>query len=201
MRIAAIPAAAMIFVGLTVTPAFAGQHGHPTTPQGGGPKASPHTQPTTHGQELATPTTTTTTTTRAHGNPNTTSTSTTPTTTTTTTSAHGNKHTTSTTTTTTTTNPIASTISSHPQQAARIERMIPKGMTLATASNGFKNKGQFIAALHVSQNLNIPFRDLRRAMTGPNSMSLGQAIHKLRPSVDATAAESRARTQTTTDVR
>ena len=79
--------------------------------------------------------------------------------------------------------------------------MLPQGMTLATASNGFRNQGQFIAALHVSQNLNIPFTDLKQAMTGPNPMSLGQWIHKLRPSVDATTAESRARTQATTDLR
>jgi hypothetical protein len=79
--------------------------------------------------------------------------------------------------------------------------MLPQGMTLATASNGFRNQGQFIAALHVSQNLNIPFTDVKRAMTGPNPMSLGQSIHKLRPSVDATTAERRALTQTTADGR
>jgi hypothetical protein len=181
MRIATIPAAAVL-VGLTFAPAFAGQHGHPITTPGGGPKRSPHTQQTTHGQSHATPTTTTTTTTtaRAHGKPRTTST---------------------TTTTTTATNPIASKISAHPQQAARIERLLPRGMTLATASNGFRNQGQFIAALHVSRNLNIPFRDLKRAMTGPNPMSLGQAIHKLRPSVDVNTAGRRVRTQTTTDLR
>lgn len=206
MRIATIPAAAMLVVGLTVVSAFAGQHGHPTTLHGSSAKSLPHTQPATQGQAHVTPTTTTTTT-RSHGNPHTTSVSTTPATTTT--SAHGNKHTvspsttptTTTQTTTTATNPIATKISSHPQQAARIERMLPQGMTLATASNGFRNQGQFIAALHVSQNLNIPFTDLKQAMTGPNPMSLGQSIHKLRPSVDATTAESRARTQATTDLR
>ena len=79
--------------------------------------------------------------------------------------------------------------------------MLPIGMTLATASGGFRNQGQFIAALHVSQNLNIRFRDLKRAMTGPHPMSLGQAIHKLRPSVDAATVQRRAQTQTTTDLR
>ena len=39
-------------------------------------------------------------------------------------------------------------------------------MTLDQASLGFKNQGQFIAALHVSQNLGIPFADLKTAMTG-----------------------------------
>jgi len=39
-------------------------------------------------------------------------------------------------------------------------------MSLNQASKGFKNQGQFIAALHVSQNLGIPFADLKTAMTG-----------------------------------
>lgn len=109
--------------------------------------------------------------------------------------------TTPTTTTTTRLNPIAAKISSHPQQLARIQRMLPEGMTLNQASQGFRNQGQFIAALHVSQNLHIPFRDLRRAMTGPNAMSLGQAIHTLRPSANSTVEANRANHQTTTDLR
>jgi hypothetical protein len=115
--------------------------------------------------------------------------------------AHETRRITSTATTTTTTNPIASRISRNPRQAARVEHMLPAGMTLATASRGFRNQGQFIAALHASQNHNIPFRDLRRAMTGPHAMSLGQAIHTLRPSVNGTTAERRAHTQATADLR
>jgi hypothetical protein len=79
--------------------------------------------------------------------------------------------------------------------------MLPEGMTLATASNGFRNQGQFIAALHVSQNQGIPFADLRDAMTGPNAVSLGQAIHTLRPSANADDAVRRANRQTQTDLR
>jgi len=92
---------------------------------------------------------------------------------------------------------------------------------------GFKNQGQFIAALHVSQNLGIPFADLKTAMTGIRPvttttttgghtttgsstggtttesaplLSLGQAIHKLRPGVDSTTAESTATRQATSDL-
>src|SRR5262245_31778024 len=32
----------------------------------------------------------------------------------------------------------------------RMENLLPKGMSLETAQSGFKNRGQFIAALHVS---------------------------------------------------
>jgi hypothetical protein len=95
--------------------------------------------------------------------------------------------------------------------------MLPKNVTLEQASAGFKNQGQFIAALHVSQNLGIPFADLKTAMTGTgtttlktgttptttgstSTMSLGQAIHKLRPSADSTTAESTATKQATADL-
>jgi hypothetical protein len=104
-------------------------------------------------------------------------------------------------TTTTTTNPIAAKISAHPQQAARIQPLLPQGMTLATASSGFRNQGQFIAALHVSRNLNIPFADLKSKMTGPHPMSLGRAIQALRPSANSTLAVRRAHKQATSDLR
>jgi hypothetical protein len=79
--------------------------------------------------------------------------------------------------------------------------MLPKGMTLNQAATGFRNQGQFIAALHVSRNHNIPFADLKKAMTGPHAMSLGQAIHKLRPSIDSDEAAEHATSQASTDVK
>jgi hypothetical protein len=53
---------------------------------------------------------------------------------------------------------------------------------MADALLGFENQGQFIAALHVSKNLVIPFADLQDRMTD-GEMSLGEAIHDLRPEV------------------
>src|SRR5438093_5677929 len=40
-----------------------------------------------------------------------------------------------------------------PELKARLTSMLPAGMDLKTAASGFKNKGQFIAALHVCKNL------------------------------------------------
>ena len=68
--------------------------------------------------------------------------------------------------------------------------MLPSGISLAAASNGFKNQGQFIAALHVSKNLNIPFRQLKMEMTGAHPASLGQAIQTLRREHSATEAST-----------
>jgi hypothetical protein len=109
-------------------------------------------------------------------------------------------------------NPIAQKLQGKPL-GARIEKMLPANMTLNTASAGFRNQGQFIAAVHVSRNLGIPFADLRAAMLGlprpgttptPNTtltpLSLGQAIQKLRPAANATTEASHAETQARADL-
>src|SRR5579871_5130967 len=58
--------------------------------------------------------------------------------------------------------------------AARLQNMLPAGEQLTTAATGFKNQGQFIAALHASQNLKISFDTLKTEMTGRDHDSLGQ---------------------------
>ena len=127
---------------------------------------------------------------------------------------------TSTSTTTTPLNPVAAKISAHPQLKAKITAMLPKSadgtpqMTLNQASLGFKNQGQFIAALHVSQNLNISFTDLRKQMittvtatqggqtttTATQTKSLGQAIQYVKKNADATAEAQKAQTQANQDL-
>jgi hypothetical protein len=57
--------------------------------------------------------------------------------------------------------------------------MLPSGMTLEQAADGFRNQGQFTAALQQSHNHDISFVDLKAAMTGDNPLSLGQAMRKL----------------------
>ena len=79
---------------------------------------------------------------------------------------------------------IAASIARNPQQKARLEAMLPAGMTLEQGAAGFRNQGQFIAALETSRNENIPFTALKAEMTGDNALSLGQAIQKLKPSDD-----------------
>ena len=79
--------------------------------------------------------------------------------------------------------PIATKIQSHPQLAAKVTAMLPQRMTMNQAARGFKNQGQFIAALHASQRTGIPFADLKREMVREHE-SLGQAIHELRPSAN-----------------
>ena len=69
----------------------------------------------------------------------------------------------------------------HPQLVTRLQPLLPAGVAADAAAAGFKNTGQFIAALHVSKNLGIPFDELKAQMTGPEAKSLGRAIQTLKP--------------------
>jgi hypothetical protein len=76
---------------------------------------------------------------------------------------------------------IVTRIDSNPELASRVQAMLPSGMSMSGAAAGFKNEGQFLAALHASQNLNIPFSELKAKMTGSEHMSLGEAIKTSKP--------------------
>ena len=92
-------------------------------------------------------------------------------------------------------NPIAAKSPSKPQLNSRLTAMLPKGMTLNQASRGFKNQGQFIAALHVSQNLGCDcFKQLRFDMTQKH-MSLGQSIQDVKKTANAPVEVHRAETE------
>jgi hypothetical protein len=95
---------------------------------------------------------------------------------------------------------VARSIDARPWLAARIQPLLPRGSSIASASIGFKNDGQFLAALHASQNLSIPFPTLKNAVIGANAVSLVQAIRVMRRLVDATAEANRAEQQATSDL-
>jgi len=127
--------------------------------------------------------------------------------------------TTTTTTTPTLLNPIAAKIASKPNLSAKLTGMLPidpltgRTMTLNAASLGFKNQGQFIAALHVSQNLGIPFTELKSHMvtvtpglpgeppTATQTGSLGRAIQASKSTVVVTTEVERAEAQAVLDLQ
>ena len=81
------------------------------------------------------------------------------------------------------TNTAATRITTNPTLSARAQALLPAGTNLQTAAAGFRNTGQFLAAVHVANNLNIPFAQLRARMTGSSPESLGRAIHDLNPNL------------------
>jgi hypothetical protein len=84
-----------------------------------------------------------------------------------------------------------SAVPKNPKLAARLQAMLPPGMTVEQAALGFKNQGQFIAAVNVANNHGIPFVDLKTSMVD-GGLSLGQAIQQLKPSLDGEVEAARA---------
>jgi hypothetical protein len=83
----------------------------------------------------------------------------------------------------------AANTNTNPNQEARLLARLPPGTNIQDASLGFKNRGQFIAAVNASNNHNIPFYELKAKMTGipvgstvptTTPMSLGQALQSFK---------------------
>ena len=91
-----------------------------------------------------------------------------------------------------------------PNQLAKAKAVIGDTTDINLATEGFKNFGQFNAAVNASQNLGIDFADLKASMTGITlegektnlpTKSLGQSIKQYRPGVDADAEAAIATSQ------
>lgn len=79
----------------------------------------------------------------------------------------------------------------NPKLVARLQGMLPAGMTVEQAALGFRNQGQFIAAVQVSNNLGIPFADLKTSMV-TDGLSLGRSIQQWKPTLDGEVEAARA---------
>jgi len=89
---------------------------------------------------------------------------------------------------------ISEKLTDNTKLANKLQGLLPSGTNLSLAAQGFKNLGQFVAAVHVSHNLGIPFDQLKATMMGPPKESLGKAIDQLKPT-----ANSKAETKKATD--
>ncbi|HYL00495.1 MAG TPA: hypothetical protein VEU78_04825 [Steroidobacteraceae bacterium] len=81
----------------------------------------------------------------------------------------------------------------------RLAALVPTGLTPEDACRGFKDMSECSAALHVAQNLNIPFADLKDRMT--SGQSLPTAIRALKPKADSRREAKRAEEQARQDLR
>jgi len=93
---------------------------------------------------------------------------------------------------------VAQQLESRTKLSAKLSQLLPAGTDLKAAAEGFKNLGQFVAAVHVSKNLGIAFSDLKAKMM--DGASLGAAIKALRPDVKATTEANRALRQAHRDL-
>ena len=107
------------------------------------------------------------------------------------------------TTTSDTATPVALTrvqerLQKNTKLAERLEGRLPRGTDLMDAAEGFRNLGQFVAAVNVSNNLRLDFDKLKVAIVD-DGKSLGQAIQFVKtdvenPTLVARRAESEAQT-------
>ena len=74
--------------------------------------------------------------------------------------------------------------------ATRLMALLPAGTDLQNAATGFRDLGQFLYTAYLSHHLEIPFDQLKHQVL--SGSSLWQAIHFLRPDVDAIAETRKA---------
>src|SRR5258708_27415741 len=95
---------------------------------------------------------------------------------------------------------VSERLSDNTKLSGKLQSLLPAGTNLQQAYQGFKNLGQFVAAVHVSHNLGIPFEQLKAKMTGPSAESLGKAIEQLKPTANAKAEAKKANKQADQDM-
>jgi hypothetical protein len=167
-----------------------GNSGTTTHGQSGshGPATKPTTSTTTHGSGN----------THASGGGNPHSTGGTSTTTKSGGTATGTSPTTTTGTgSTVTLTPVQQKLQKNTNLADKLRTRLPANTDLMDAAKGFKNLGQFVAAVNVSNNLGLDFTQLKTRMVD-DGMSLGQAIQTEKKTVDVETEVHRAETQADT---
>jgi hypothetical protein len=92
----------------------------------------------------------------------------------------------------------ATVVPRNPKLVTRLQGLLGS-LPVDQAANGFTNQGQFIAAVHVSHNLDIPFGDLKSKLV-TDGATLGSAIHTLKPTADADTEAARGNKQATDDL-
>lgn len=102
------------------------------------------------------------------------------------------------------------TVSQHLQHDTKLAHKLEKLLALSgqnalsqlqSDAAGFNNLGQFVAAVHVSHNLEIPFDQLRAKVVGPPAETLGKAIQFFKPEANSKAETRKARKQADNDVK
>lgn len=87
--------------------------------------------------------------------------------------------------------PVQQKLQKNTNLASKLQGRLPAGTDLMRAAYGFRNLGQFVAAVNVSNNLGIPFAQLKTKMV-TEGLSLGQSIQVLRPASSGTVEAQRA---------
>jgi hypothetical protein len=79
-----------------------------------------------------------------------------------------------------------------------LERIVPGGMTPQQACSGFSKVSDCALTLHLAQNLNLSFADLKSKLAG--GQSLIAAISEMKPGVDPQAEVTKADAEARSDM-
>ena len=85
---------------------------------------------------------------------------------------------------------VANALDRNRYLASRLKPLLPAHTTLMDAAAGFKNQRQFIAALHVSKNLDIRFDQIKKKTTSEPRRSLDDSVRELRPDMSKNVAKA-----------
>lgn len=96
--------------------------------------------------------------------------------------------------------PVQQKLQRNTNLASKLQSRLPAGTDLNAAAAGFRNLGQFVAAVNVSNNLGLDFPTLKTAMVVDGN-SLGQAIQAQKTTVDGNTVATRAERDADVEIR
>jgi hypothetical protein len=85
---------------------------------------------------------------------------------------------------------VANAFDRNPYLSSMLKPLLPARTTMTGAAMGFRNQRQFIATLHLSKNLIIPFDQIKTRVTGNHRMSLSDSLRNIRPSLTKNLAKA-----------
>jgi hypothetical protein len=85
--------------------------------------------------------------------------------------------------------------------SAKLQELLPADMSPQQACAGFKTLEQCVTAIHVAQNLKVPFADLKARTTGKGSVGLQKAIAQLAANANAKDELKKAKKQAADDMK
>jgi hypothetical protein len=85
--------------------------------------------------------------------------------------------------------------------SAKLKEMLPADLTPQQACAGFKTLEQCVTAIHLAQNLKLPFADLKAKTTGKGSVGLQKTIEQMAASANAKDELKKAKKQAGEDMK
>jgi hypothetical protein len=82
-----------------------------------------------------------------------------------------------------------------------LKTLLPEGSDPHNLSKGFVDLRDFVATVRASNNLKIPFGELKHTMVDGSSKALQNAIHALKPDVDPKVETKKANEQAKEDIK